>query len=310
MATIKRRRGGKRGLRWPKSPNSAASAKSPCRECCGTRARSRTTRAKKVLLAVDQIGYVPNRVAGSLASATSNLIGVVIPSLSNIVFPEVLRGINAALEESGIPGRRRRDRIRPRDRGEPRALAARLEAAAMIVAGLEHTEATHRMLARSRHSRRRTDGHRLDPDRHRGRHVASPRRLRQRGNHLLEQGYRRFGYVGHDWSADRRARLRYDGLVAALARSAASSLVDMRVATRPVVRRMAGASDAGDAARPRRRLSTSPCSPTTIWRSAACSTAWPRTSSSRSAWRCSASTDWKSARRCRCRCRRSARIAS
>ena len=53
---------------------------------------------KKVMAVVDAIGFVPNRIAGSLASATSNIIGVAIPSLTNIVFPEVLRGIHAALK--------------------------------------------------------------------------------------------------------------------------------------------------------------------------------------------------------------------
>jgi LacI family gluconate utilization system Gnt-I transcriptional repressor len=48
------------------------------------------------------------------------------------------------------------------------------------------------------------------------------------GVHLLERGYRRFGYVGHDWLRDRRARLRYDGLVAAL-REAGVSLVDLEL---------------------------------------------------------------------------------
>ncbi|HTM78808.1 MAG TPA: substrate-binding domain-containing protein, partial [Devosia sp.] len=37
------------------------------------------------------------------------------------------------------------------------------------------------------------------------------------GKYLIERGYRRFGYVGHDWRSDRRAKLRFDGLVAALA---------------------------------------------------------------------------------------------
>src|SRR5450631_2484988 len=53
----------------------------------------------KVMAAIREIGYVPNRIAGSLASAKSHLMGVIIPSLSNIVFPEVLHGINVALEE-------------------------------------------------------------------------------------------------------------------------------------------------------------------------------------------------------------------
>jgi LacI family gluconate utilization system Gnt-I transcriptional repressor len=42
------------------------------------------------------------------------------------------------------------------------------------------------------------------------------------GRHLVERGYRRFGYVGHDWTADRRARLRYDGLSEALSESGLS----------------------------------------------------------------------------------------
>ena len=55
------------------------------------------TRAR-VMAAIKQVGYVPNLVAGSLASAGSNLMGVVIPSLSNIVFADVLRGAGAEVE--------------------------------------------------------------------------------------------------------------------------------------------------------------------------------------------------------------------
>lgn len=54
------------------------------------------TRAK-VMESVRALGYVPNRIAGSLASLDSRLVGVVIPSMSNIVFPEILQGINAGL---------------------------------------------------------------------------------------------------------------------------------------------------------------------------------------------------------------------
>ncbi|TVZ38187.1 LacI family transcriptional regulator [Alteromonadaceae bacterium 2753L.S.0a.02] len=43
--------------------------------------------------AIETLGYIPNRSASALASARSGIIGVVIPSLSNSVFNEVLRGI-------------------------------------------------------------------------------------------------------------------------------------------------------------------------------------------------------------------------
>jgi LacI family gluconate utilization system Gnt-I transcriptional repressor len=47
----------------------------------------------KVTAAISALGYIPNRSASVLASSRSKLIGVLIPSLSNVVFNDVLRGI-------------------------------------------------------------------------------------------------------------------------------------------------------------------------------------------------------------------------
>jgi LacI family gluconate utilization system Gnt-I transcriptional repressor len=48
---------------------------------------------QKVEAAIAELGYIPNRSASVLASSKSKLIGVLIPSLSNVVFNDVLRGI-------------------------------------------------------------------------------------------------------------------------------------------------------------------------------------------------------------------------
>jgi len=48
---------------------------------------------KKVTEAIATLGYIPNHSASVLASSRSKLIGVLIPSLSNVVFNDVLRGI-------------------------------------------------------------------------------------------------------------------------------------------------------------------------------------------------------------------------
>ena len=56
------------------------------------------TRAR-VLETVGRLGYVPNRLAGTLASAGSRLVSIVIPSVTNIVFADVLSGIEATLSE-------------------------------------------------------------------------------------------------------------------------------------------------------------------------------------------------------------------
>src|SRR5947209_19896028 len=42
---------------------------------------------EKILKAAAELNYVPNRIAGTLASMTSKLIGVVIPSVGNTVVP-------------------------------------------------------------------------------------------------------------------------------------------------------------------------------------------------------------------------------
>lgn len=165
---------------------------------------------ERVLAVVRQMGYVPNRVAGTLASAGSNLIGVVLPSLSNIVFPDVLRGIHASLASSGyqpVIG------VTDYDMNTEEELVASLlswQPAAMIVSGLHHTDYTVAMLKRSGvriAELMDIDSPPLD--------IAVGMSHRQAGYdtamHLHKRGYRRFGYVGHDRERDERAALRYEG---------------------------------------------------------------------------------------------------
>jgi len=176
-----------------------------------------TTR-ERVMAAVRAVGYVPNKVAGSLASADSNLMGVILPSLSNIVFPEVLRGANDALGASGyqaVIG------VTDYDMESEEKLVRSLLAwkpAAMIIAGFEHTDATREMLLHS--------GIRIaelmdieSPPIDIAVGLSHRRAGYDSGRYLLGKGYRRFGYVGHDWIRDRRALLRYEGFCQALADS-------------------------------------------------------------------------------------------
>lgn len=181
---------------------------------------SDATRAK-VLEMVRELGYVPNRIAGSLASLDSNLLGVVVPSLSNIVFPEVLQGVNAALKATNFQAV---ISISDYDATQEETLVRSILAwqpSAILITGFEHTPATRRMLEQS--------GVRvvemMDVDStpidmavgmsHRRAGYATAR-------HLIARGYRRFGYVGHDWIADRRAKLRYDGMQQALSEAGLS----------------------------------------------------------------------------------------
>ncbi|MBB5696248.1 LacI family DNA-binding transcriptional regulator [Muricoccus pecuniae] len=52
---------------------------------------------RRIRSAIDATGYVPNRIAGSLASRRSNIVGVIVPSLRNSLFAETIQGIADAL---------------------------------------------------------------------------------------------------------------------------------------------------------------------------------------------------------------------
>lgn len=51
--------------------------------------------------AIKQLGYIPSRAPDILSKGKSHAIGVLLPSISNYVFEEVLRGIEAVTEPAG-----------------------------------------------------------------------------------------------------------------------------------------------------------------------------------------------------------------
>jgi LacI family gluconate utilization system Gnt-I transcriptional repressor len=55
----------------------------------------------KIAAALDELGYIPNRAPDILSNSTSRAIGVMLPSLTNQVFAEVLRGIESVIDAHG-----------------------------------------------------------------------------------------------------------------------------------------------------------------------------------------------------------------
>lgn len=191
---------------------------------------SSKTRAR-VEAAIARLGYVPNRIAGSLASTGSHLVAIVIPSLSNIVFPDILSGVESVLDEAGLQpviGVTEYDMQR-----EEKLIASMLSwrPAAVLVAGLEHTPAACAMLKASNVrivELLDTDGEGLDivvgfSNRDAG--MAS-------GRFLLGRNYRRIAYVGGDLARDTRAGKRFYGFMASL-QNAGAELVDREFVAYP-----------------------------------------------------------------------------
>jgi LacI family transcriptional regulator len=66
-----------------------------------TRALVNEETARRVLRAAEELGYRPNPIARGLKTNRSYTIGVLIPDLTNPLFPPILRGIEDGLETAG-----------------------------------------------------------------------------------------------------------------------------------------------------------------------------------------------------------------
>lgn len=55
----------------------------------------------QISAAIDELGYIPNKAPDMLSNAKSNAIGVLLPSLTNQVFADVLKGIEIETDKHG-----------------------------------------------------------------------------------------------------------------------------------------------------------------------------------------------------------------
>ena len=178
---------------------------------------SDATRAR-VLEAAKRLGYVPNKIAGALASSRVNLVAVVIPSLSNQVFPEVMTGITSVLDDTPLQP----------VVGVTNYLPEREEAVlyemlswrptGVIIAGLEHTEAAIAMLRGAGIpvvEVMDVDGAPVDSVVG----ISHRRAGRMMAQEILQAGYRRIGFMGTKMPLDHRARKRFEGFTDALAKA-------------------------------------------------------------------------------------------
>jgi LacI family transcriptional regulator, gluconate utilization system Gnt-I transcriptional repressor len=178
----------------------------------------------RVQEAARRLGYVPNKIAGALASQRVNLIAVIVPSLSNLVFPEVLSGISEELEETGLQP----------VFGVTNYSAEKEEAvlyemlswrpSGVIVAGLEHTPNARAMLTNAGIpivEIMDVDGEAIDSVVG----ISHRRAGLEMARAIVKAGYRRIGFLGTKMPDDHRARKRMEGFEAGL-REAGLELVD------------------------------------------------------------------------------------
>lgn len=66
-----------------------------------TRQQISAETARRVMRAAQALGYQPNSAARSLKTSRSSTVGLVIPDLTNPLFPPIVRGVESVLESDG-----------------------------------------------------------------------------------------------------------------------------------------------------------------------------------------------------------------
>lgn len=103
-------------------------------------------RTERVRIAIEQLGYVPNLAAGSLAAAGSRTVGVNIPSIINSFFAETYNTLQSLFQGAEHQTLLGVSDFNPEQ--EERLIRALLawSPAAMVVIGFEHTAQARRLL--------------------------------------------------------------------------------------------------------------------------------------------------------------------
>ena len=173
---------------------------------------------EKVQQATKRLGYVPNKIAGSLASSRVNLVAVIIPSLGNMVFPEVLSGISETLADTPLqPVVGVTDYLPEK---EEKVLFEMLSwrPAGIIIAGLEHSDASRAMLAQAGIpvvEIMDVDGDPIDACVG----ISHRRAGRLMAEEIIAAGYKRIGFLGTKMPLDHRARKRFEGFTQTLGKA-------------------------------------------------------------------------------------------
>jgi LacI family transcriptional regulator, gluconate utilization system Gnt-I transcriptional repressor len=161
----------------------------------------------KIDKAIRELNYVPNLHASALASIRSDIIGVLLPSLTHTVFTDVLRGIYDGIAETKLQVQLGNTRYDSHEEERLIGLFLRHKPSAMIVSGVDQTAKSRRMLETAGCPVVQIMDLTADPiDQIIGfSHEAAGRQMTE---HLLAQGYRRIAFLGGWLNGRSKGRLR------------------------------------------------------------------------------------------------------
>ncbi|WP_339861656.1 LacI family DNA-binding transcriptional regulator [Thalassospira alkalitolerans] len=176
-------------------------------------AKVSTALRERIEAAIAALDYVPHSHASALASSRSNIVGVIVPSLTNNVFADTLRAIYDEVDPSPLQVQLGNSRYVAAEEERLIRIFLGQRPSALIVAGGDQTKAARAMLENA--DCPVVQIMEVDPDpvdmmvgfsHYEGGRAA--------GMHLAQQGYRRIGFIGA--RMDPRSRRRMEGFAEGL----------------------------------------------------------------------------------------------
>jgi LacI family gluconate utilization system Gnt-I transcriptional repressor len=149
----------------------------------------------RVESAAKELGYVPNLAARALASQRTEVIGVLIPSLTNNVFSDVLRGIYDAVDGSRYSIQLANTRYSILQEEKLLRVFLAQKPAGLIVTGIDQTPESRALMEATDCPVVQLMEIGDNPGRHDDR-IFARGCLPGAISHLLEQGCRRIGFLG------------------------------------------------------------------------------------------------------------------
>ena len=170
---------------------------------------------RRVSEAMTALGYVPNRLAGSLTAGSTGLVAAIVPTLRHSLFADTLEGLSDVLSEAGlglfVSSSTYRTDV---EESQIRSILER-RPDAIVLTGLTHTKATRQLLRGFRIPVVETWETGDEPvDMAVG--YSNREAAHAMTAELIRSGYRRIAFVNGPMESNERARHRAEGYAAAI----------------------------------------------------------------------------------------------
>ncbi len=163
---------------------------------------------RRVHAAVQELGYVPNIAASRLASSRTHAIGVIVPTLYNVIFAEYLFALHDVLVGAGFQVIVVNSRYSEQEEENAVKVLLGQRVEAIIIAGIHHTPLARQLLTRAHLPVVETFELSPDPiDLNIG--MLQDRAGQAATQHLIDRGFQRIAFLAGN--LDHRAQSRFDG---------------------------------------------------------------------------------------------------